>query len=512
MGWRGRLFGSWFPSSLQATGQYYEGAGSGRRFIGFSAPRSGPNTPILTSGATLTDRTYALTRNEPFVRRGITALCAAIVGTGIMPRSELDEMPELQTAIHGLWDQSMEELDADGMTDGYGLQALIVRSVLSGGDCFPRFRPRFATDRAPFMPVPLAVPLQVQLHEAEMVPRDLHRVQLPSGGKIVGGIELGPFGNRVAYHMYREHPAERGLFGLSSGLTVRVPAERVMHVHEVGRAGALRGEPRCASIVLSSHDFRQGEDSLQKSWNLAAVLSGFIETMNADETPLLTKTEKDTADAAATGKAVITLEAGEMPVLNPGEKFTQAKAPDVGPTYAAAVKVRLRRMAAGLGVPYELLAQDLEGVTYSSIRVGLLAFWAEADQFLWQTLVPQYLRPLWLMWFDTAVRAGKLPLAIADYVADPRRYLGVTWIPPKRPWVDPLKDVQGEILAIGAGLTSRDESILSRGGIPERVDQSRKRSADRARELGVADAAAPAPVVETRDEDEGPPASNRRAA
>jgi capsid protein len=54
-----------------------------------------------------------------------------------------------------------------------------------------------------------------------------------------------------------------------------------------------------------------------------------------------------------------------------------------------------------------LLSQDLEGVTYSSIRAGLVEFWTECDQFLWQTLVPQYLRPLWIRFLTEAIKAKK---------------------------------------------------------------------------------------------------------
>lgn len=489
MSWLDRLLGRRAPSSdLRASGgAYFDGATTGRRGVAFSAPRTGPNTPVITSGATLTDRTYALVRNEPFVRRGINALCAGMVGTGIMPRCELDEQPELQEAVHTLWDQSMEELDADGATDGYGLQALAIRGVLMGGDCFPRFRPRRATDRARFMPVPLAVPLQVQLLESEMVPRDKNE-RLPNGRRILGGIQFGPAGQIEGFHVYKDHPSERAITGFAGyPETTFVPADAIAHVHEMGRPGQVRGEPRCASILLPAQDFKTGEDALQQSWNLAAVLSGFIETSNPDELPLLSPDERAEAAAANDGKATVTLEAGEMPVLNPGEKFTQAKPPDVGATYSAAVKNRLRRIAAGLDCPYELLAMDLEGVTYSSARIGLLEFWSHCDQFLWQTLVPQFLRPLYLVWFDTAVRAGKLPLTVREYLADPRKYLAATWIPPQRPWVDPLNDVQGEVLAMENGLAARDELILRRGGIPERIDRSRARSKRRAEELGVSD-------------------------
>lgn len=476
-------------------GRFFEGASVGRRFIGMSAPRSGPNTPILASGDLLTDRSFHFARNEAFIRRGLNALSAGIIGNGVIPQSELDDMPELQEAIHELWDATMNEVDADGMTDGYGLMVLGCRGVLTGGDSFPRFRPRLAADRAPYMPVPFAVPLQIQMHGAEMVPRWKNE-DLGKRGRIIGGIEVGPFGNRVAVHMYRDHPSDWAVPGAASGELVRVPAEEVMHIHEISREGQLRGEPRCASILLPTHDFHQGEDVLQKQWNLGALFSGFIEY--SGELPLLNEGDQTKAQQ---GVMPVTMHPGDVMALKPGQKFSRLAPPEVGVTYEPATRLRLRRMAAGLGVPYEILAMDMAAVTYSSARIGLLEFWAECDQFLWQTIIPQFLRPFWIRWLDVAIMAGKLPLTRTAYLANPRKYLdAVTWIPPKRPWIDPLKDVQGELLAIKGGLISRDESILSRGGIPARVDRARRRSMLRAHSLELTDGEAPAAVIPVPDE------------
>lgn len=484
MGWLGRLLGRESVPVVAAYTPHWEGAGGGRRFVGMPAQRTGPVAPVLAHAATLTARTHWLAANEPYVKHTIDLLCSGIVGDGVMPRSELDDMPELQSELHTLWDRFMREVDADGMTDGYGLQSLVIRSVLTGGDCFVRFRPRLATDRARFMPVPFSVPLQVQVLEAEMVPRDKNE-DLGNGRRIKGGLQFSAFGALEGIHVYREHPHEFGVLARGSSETTFVPADAIAHVHEIQRAGQIRGVPRCAAVILPAHDYRTGEDALQQAWNLAAVLSGFIETSNPDDLPLLSPEEAEAAKAANEGKATVTLEAGEMPVLNPGEKFSQAKAPDVGPTYGVAVKTRLRRFCAGMGVPYSIGALDLEGTSYSSARIELLDFWARCDQFRSQTLQPQLLDPLWIMFVDTAVRAGKLSLSLAEYLRDPWKYLAVTWIPPKRPWVDPLNDVQGEVLAMEAGLAARDELILARGGIPERVDQSRERSKKRAETAGL---------------------------
>ena len=67
-----------------------------------------------------------------------------------------------------------------------------------------------------------------------------------------------------------------------------------------------------------------------------------------------------------------------------------------------------------------------------------------------------------------AVLTGDLP--VRDFDANPAAYLGCSWLPPKFDYVDPMKDVQAEILAIDAGLKSRSQAISERGYDAEQVD------------------------------------------
>lgn len=513
-----------FPMA-SAAGQFYEGAGAGPRFAGFLSPPVGPNQALIASGSLLTDRSYALERNEPLTWAGINTLCAAMVAEGIMPQPQIvlgdpgndgdvRRSAALNAELSALWDDWSEEADADGQTDIYGLQALAVRGVLMGGDSFWRLRPRRPEDAAPFMPVPLAVPLQVQLLEAAMCPLDRNE-KFPAGGEIKAGIELDALGRRRFYHMYRQHPSD-GNLGVDN-VTVPVPAESVLHMHEISRAGQLRGEPRLARVILPTHDYHQGEDALQKAWALQAVMSGFIErdpsllAIEDQDKPSWLKREEE---ANEQGVVTTTMTVGEWPALHPGEKITAMKPPEVGATYEAAMRIRLRRIACGLGVPYEALAQDYSEITYSSARVNLTQFWKSCDQFIWLTLIPQVLRPLWISFVAAAVEAGKVSISARDFRRDARRYLKVKFVTPKRPWIDPLKDVTGEVLAIEAGLISRDESILSRGGIPEQVDRERQRSKQRAEDLGVTDGkvSTQAQVVAADPAQQDSPPSRQRAA
>jgi len=61
----------------------------------------------------------------------------------------------------------------------------------------------------------------------------------------------------------------------------------------------------------------------------------------------------------------------------------------------------------------------------------------------------------------------------------------VHWIPPRWDWVDPLKDIQAQLLAIEAGLMSRRKAVEATGYDIEEIDRENAADAARAAELGL---------------------------
>lgn len=59
------------------------------------------------------------------------------------------------------------------------------------------------------------------------------------------------------------------------------------------------------------------------------------------------------------------------------------------------------------------------------------------------------------------------------------------WIPPRWDWVDPLKDIQAQVLAMEAGITSRRKVVEATGYDVEEVDRENAVDAARAAELGL---------------------------
>ena len=133
--------------------------------------------------------------------------------------------------------------------------------------------------------------------------------------------------------------------------------------------------------------------------------------------------------------------------------------PSASGGYAEYMRMQLHAVAAGVGLTYELLTGDLSQVNYSSIRAGLIEFRRRMEALQWQLLVPGLCQPVWRRFVLAAQAAGKLPNG--DISAD--------WTAPRFEAVDPMKDIQADILAVRAGVMTLKEAIARQGYEPAQV-------------------------------------------
>jgi ATP-dependent protease ClpP protease subunit len=104
-------------------------------------------------------------------------------------------------------------------------------------------------------------------------------------------------------------------------------------------------------------------------------------------------------------------------------------------------------------LPYHPVTGDVRQANYSSLRAELVEFRRRVQQLQHGVIAHQLCRPVWARWLETAGLAGKLDLP------DPAAARVVQWIPPRWDWVDPLKDIQAQVLAMEAGITSRRKVV-----------------------------------------------------
>ena len=446
----------------------FDGAGTGTRMTGWNPSSASLNALLFGSGEMLRRRSRDMVRKNPYAESAVTKYVANAIGTGIRPRS-LHPDPARRDAIQEAWRRWTDEADAHGTTNLYGLQALAIRSMFEGGDCFGRLRARRPGDG-------LSVPLQLELLESEMVP--LAKSERRSHGDIRGGIEFDGIGRRSAYHMYRSHPGDMSL-GLGSMELARVPAENVVHVFRPLRPGQVRGVPALSTVLLRLYELDQYQDAELVRKKIAAMLTGFItKGLDEDGNPVLAGAEAISGEDAVD---LAKLEPGTFQLLQPGEDVKFAGSTDLGAGTGDFVKALLRSVAAGAGVTAEQLTGDLSEVNYSSIRAGLLEFRRECEQFQKLFFEIQFCRPIWRRFIRDAILSGAL--VAPDFRRDPEAYYGARWVPQGFKWVDPLKEVAALVKAIRAGLISRTDAAQASGYDPEVIDA--QIAADNARADGL---------------------------
>ena len=445
-----------------------EGAMSQRRLRGWQPPLENINSLIASGGPRLLARSRELVVTNGYAANACEAVASNLVGDGIKP-SSLIEDPALRDQVQRLWLAWTDEADADGLTDFYGLQAMVAREMFVAGECFVRLRPRRAEDG-------LQVPIQLQLLQSEMLPFEKTEAAA-NGNRIRCGIEFDAIGRRVAYHFRRRHPGDSTDQGMATSETVRVPAGDVLHIYRPIDAGQIRGLPHVAPAMVRLFLLDQYDDAELDRKKTAAMFAGFI-TKTAPEEQLMGEIEA-TDDSGAT----VSLEPGTLQVLLPGEDVKFSSPADVGGGYEAFQYRTLLSVSASLGLPYHLVTGDVRQANYSSLRAELVEFRRRVEQLQHGVIAHQLCRPVWARWLETAVLAGALDLP--DFARSPARYRPVNWIPPRWDWVDPLKDIQAQVLAMEAGIISRRKVVEATGYDVEEIDRENAADARRAADMGL---------------------------
>lgn len=437
----------------------YEGSTFGRRTLDWTPGNDSVNTALFGSSDILRARSRDLIRKNAWASSGSETFASEVVGTGIKPQSKHPtQATKLQ--LQKLWLKWTDYCDAHGTLDFYGLQALILRSAVEGGECFVRIRRRKPQDN-------LQIPLQIQALEAEHCPTWKNET-LDNGNVIKQGIEFDQIGRRVAYWLYPVHPGERGVFGLfidEQLQPVRVTADQILHIYRPVRVGQIRGEPWLSRALVRLYDIDQYTDAELARKKTAALFAGFVTELDpADPLP---GNVSDTlpgdpgAYGAPPGIQFAGLEPGTLQRLNPGEDIKFSQPADVGAGFEPFLRSQLREVAASMNISYEQLTGDLSGVNYSSIRAGLLKVRRWMEQIQHSIVVHQLCRPLWQQVVEAAVFAGEI--SARDYRRNQEQYLDVKWIPDGWKSIDAQKDLEADKGSVRSGFKSQAQVISERG-------------------------------------------------
>ncbi|MBU1234256.1 MAG: phage portal protein [Proteobacteria bacterium] len=464
------------PVTAESFPTAYEGASMSDRLSDFGLSSIGPSGNA-SSISSLRKRARTLERNDPSAKKGIDSYVSNLVGTDISPLWDSIDNEEQRDEIQELWDDSQQEADYYGVSDFYGTQEIICRSMVRDGEGLGRFH-HVHPDAG------LLVPLQVQVIEGDHLDAGYNDIS-PEGNEIRYGIEWKG-GRRYKYWLYRDHPGEMFLTG--TDLTrVGVPAGDVSHVFRPLRAGQARGISWLSPILVMLHDINQYNDFEIQRKKAASLFGGFIYKDNQiDHNRTRNPVVGGKETSFTSGTQTVKVGGATFPILTGNDRISFSQPGDVGNNYLAFMKTEFRLIAAGLGITYEQLTGDLEGVNYTSLRAGLIEFRRLCETIILRTLVFQYCRPYINRWIPAAILNGSLKtVSISEYLQNKRKFHRVSWHPHGWDFVDPVKDRIAEKMDIRNGINTRGNVISRRGRNIYRVDKGQESDRKNARDRGL---------------------------
>lgn len=418
--------------------RHFESASFGRRTDGWSRRGTDANSAAAGALGLLRAQARDLVRNNPWARRGLKRIVTDTVGWGIRPKATGASAARVMERFKG-WGETTD-CDAAGRMTFFGLQKLVMRTVVESGEVLVRRRFRRTTDG-------LDVNLQLQVLEPDYLDSSRDRMIGITGGPIIQGIEFDQIGNRVAYWLFPQHPG--GLGPNTMPVSQRISAENILHIYDLERPGQIRGTSWFASTDVRLHDFAEFEDATLVKQKIAACMAAFVTDLDGDNPPLA-EPSTDTVSQ----KPVDTFEPGMIIPLPEGKQVTVTN-PPASNDFQSFSATALRGVAAGLGTTYEDLTGDYSQVNYSSARMARLAHGGDVEDWRCNMLIPLFCAPAW-SWMNQALM---LEGAISED-------LPATWTPPPAQLLDPEKEGQAFRRMVRAGQMTLSQMIAAQGYDP----------------------------------------------
>ncbi len=287
---------------------------------------------------------------------------------------------------------------------------------------------------------------------------------------IRGGVEIDAYNAAVAYHFRKAH--QNDWFNAGESYTwERVLREdrfgrpKVVHDYDADRALQHRGGAGILAPVVQRLKMLIRYDGAELDAAIVnAIFSAYV-TSPMDQQGTADALEDEGAERFGVLQDMRTqfhresdlrLGGAKLPFLFPGEGITTVNAARPSGNFEGFEGAMLRNVASAVGLSYEQLTQDYSRSNYSSSRAAAVE--------LWKTMARRrmdfggsFATPVFGCVLEEAFDLGDLPLPtgfMPPFHLFRGAYGRCHWIGPGRGWMDPVKEKQGSILGMGAGLST----------------------------------------------------------
>lgn len=313
-----------------------------------------------------------------------------------------------------------------------------------------------------------------------------------------GGVEIDDYGVANAYHI-RKAEQNDWYNAIDSMDWERIEREdedgwlRVIHDFEHDRAGQHRGVGIFTPVLARFKMLARYYGIELQAATIAATFGTYV---TSPYDPALVQDALDGGGDELTAYQSIRsdfakerppmLSGARIPTLAPGESIEQVNAAHPHSGFGEFAHEMLRTFAAAAGISAEQVTQDWSKTNYSSARAALLESWKtltrRTHEFKVGTATPMYSCVLHEM-----MDLGELPLprGAPAFLEMRTAYSKCEWLGVPRGWVDPVKEKQGAILGMDAGLSTLHRECAEQGLDYEEVIDQRAREIALFKEKGL---------------------------
>lgn len=237
-----------------------------------------------------------------------------------------------------------------------------------------------------------------------------------------------------------------------------IPANEIIHGFITEGIGQMRGFPLIKTAIQRLYSLDKYEESALINARVTANKLGFFVNTTGDD-----NNANINADTKISGKA------GSFESLPPGYTLASWNPDYPHGEFPSFLKAMLRAVSSSMGVNYNTLANDLEGVNYSSMRSGSISerdYW----KILQQRFIEKFMDKVYREWLPLQLRAGKIRAGGRRLkLSNLNKYFMVSWTPRRWQWVDPRNEMDANIAGIRGFLIAPSDIIRQQGEDPHEV-------------------------------------------
>ncbi|EAC0859647.1 phage portal protein [Escherichia coli] len=424
--------------------------------FGFNA-NSGSNINFLILKALPTMRAFsrdAVLKN-PIGRKYMNLSVDGVVGSDgvyVKPAVEIDgsedEINQINEQLEKLFDRwayDPDRFSVDGALSFELFQQNVEKIRVQDGECFIRIH---------------TINRQIKLEILDTARlQQSNNQHLANCNYISNGIEFDQWHRPVNYYFCRFDPVT---YTYSTGDYEVIPANEICHYFIADQQGQERGLPDLVATSKLIEDLKNFTEAALTAKRVSASSMAFITNNNdTTSTDLLGADERDEVTPVYTEY----FEAGFIGELGEGQDIKTVTPTNGVDGIDQFTNELMNQISMGLNVTKQALLSDTSNASFSAARLT-----EKLQQTTFRTrtnvLISKVLKPIYIAWLkNEMINNSKLNLSFSDF----DDLICARYILQKPISLDPVKDIQAELLQLEAGIKSKTQVIAELGGDPVKV-------------------------------------------